>query len=401
MEQLRKYICESKNIICVYVNQSLKILEYNNAFKTAFDLRTDAATQEITKFYADMNKAHLSRMESFSTKVEGALLFDHLTVEIVKVDEKFLLLSELKHLMGNDVLNEMASLNQELINMTRALDRKNKELDKALIDIKRSQAIIIQKEHMAGLGRMAAGMAHEINNPLGIIMSDYSFLWEYVDTSSKLVAHLIKQKDIPIDLTPYEPENLSFTIDELPDIHEEMSSAMNRIRDIVSSFREYTGVDITGERYDYDINRGVDLALNLLKGDLEMDIRVEKNLEQGIPFIPEGQPMNAVLTHLIRNAVQAVMDKESSGERFLHIQTFYVDKQVHLTIEDNGIGMDSDILERCMQPFFTTRDVGSGQGLGLTICYETITNTFNGEMRINSSPNSGTKVEVSIPSGRS
>jgi len=396
------YLEQSDHILYVQVDGQLKIITYNKAFSKTMGLSHNVEGQFITEFFNSMDKTMLKEGHLFSTKVKHALLFDNLTVVVAGHNEDFLLFSELKNLNGSNILNEMASLNQDLINITRDLDRKNKELDKAMKDLKKSQASLIQKERMAGLGRIAAGIAHEINNPLGIVISDIDFLWDYIDDSSKLSEDVLKKTFKEDKLDGYNLKNLAFAMDELPDIKSEIKQGLSRIKDIVSSFREYSGVDKLSDDVEYDLNKGIGITIDLLQNEQPLGLDLQTDLDKSIPMVPRGQVMNSVLTHLIQNAFHAVEDMgERAEKKRISIGSRYHQNKVILTIVDNGIGMDQDVRNKCFDPFFTTRDVGAGQGLGLTISYETVVNEFGGTISIESESEVGTKVEIHIPVERS
>lgn len=220
-----------------------------------------------------------------------------------------------------------------------------------------------------------------------------------MSASSKVSKDVIDKSFHYDKIKNYQVDTIEFGLDELADVKEEIMSGLTRIKDIVASFREYTGVDIGTDEYAYDLNRGLSLAIDLLKPELPEGLVIKTKLEELSPLLINGRAVNSTLTHLLRNAYQAIEDKKKGphGTEYVHIETRRTENTVTIRIKDTGVGMSEDVIKNAFDPFFTTRDVGYGKGLGLTICYETIVVENNGHISIESEPDKGTTVEISIP----
>jgi signal transduction histidine kinase len=275
------------------------------------------------------------------------------------------------------------------------LERRNAELKQRKAELQRLQGQIIQHEKMASLGQLAAGVAHELNNPAGFIFGNMEILrdcsrgferlvnfYESIELSAEDVAQVQAIKD-EIDY-----EN---TLGDLSSIIADCHEGAERIRDVVHNLRLFSRLD-EAEFKKVDIHEGIESTIRLLaryfgSGPIKL-VRDYGTL----PLVDcyAGQ-LNQVWMNLLVNAAQAINE---SGE--VRIQTLREDENVIVTICDTGRGIATDELKYIFDPFFTTKPVGEGTGLGLSVTYSII-ERHNGLIQVESSTEKGTSFIVTIP----
>ncbi len=298
------------------------------------------------------------------------------------------------------------------ISVTTAQEHATK-LEKALHELKQTQAQLIQNEKMSSLGQLVAGVAHEINNPINFIYGNLSHAHEYAEDLLNLVKLYQEYYPQPEAEIQAEAEaiDLDFIQEDLPKLLNSMKMGADRIRNIVLSLRNFSRVDEAEMKW-VNIHEGLDNSLLILAHRLKPkrpevpDIQVIKDYGN-LPKVQcyAGQ-LNQVFMNIMTNAIEAI--DEYSKKRSLEdikkrpgtiwICTQVLDtNQVIILIGDNGIGMTPDICNRLFDPFFTTKPVGQGTGLGMSISYQIVVVKHQGELQCISAPDQGTAFLISIP----
>jgi signal transduction histidine kinase len=294
-----------------------------------------------------------------------------------------------------------AELEKLVAERTNELLLKNQELEIALSELKSTQAQLIQKEKLASLGELTAGIAHEIQNPL-------NFVNNFSEVSSELVDEMEDElkagnADIAIEIAGDLKQNLS-----------KINHHGKRASSIVPGMLEHSRMN-TGVKELTDINKLADEYLRLSyhgmrakekngsasRFDADYELIADKNL----PLINVvQQDMGRVLLNLINNAFWTV-DRHSKSLRFgmsdylpkVIVCSKVVDSKVEISVADNGNGIPADILPKIFQPFFTTKPTGEGTGLGLSLSYDIITKGHGGTIEIESMEGEGTTFTVRLP----
>ncbi len=289
---------------------------------------------------------------------------------------------------------------------------KSQQLEQAIENLKRTQTQLIQTEKISSLGQLVAGVAHEINNPVGFIHGNLIHVQYYADCLLNLV-HLY-QKHYPNAISEIEKEaeniDLIFLQDDLPKILSSMRIGTDRIRQIVLSLRNFSRMD-ESEFKEVDIHQGIDSTLLILQHRLKArpehpEIKVIRDYGD-LPLVEcyAGQ-LNQVFMNILANAIDALEEINTqrvacSIEQHLcciTICTSVVDSQwVKIAIADNGNGIPESIQTQIFNPFFTTKPVGKGTGMGMAISYQIITEKHGGTLRCFSTPEKGTEFEICIP----
>jgi len=268
-------------------------------------------------------------------------------------------------------------------NLEKMVEERTTELKKALCDLQNTQSQLLQSEKLASIGQLAAGVAHEINNPVGFVKSNLGTMNEYLEDLMKLVdrykileATLGKEKDIRGDgalrkalkniKKVKEDIGLSFILDDYKNVIVESLEGMARVSKIVSDLKDFAHVD-KAELEHTDLNKGIESTLNIAWNELKYKAQVIKDFGN-IPLVKcYPQRINQVFMNILVNAAQAIEDK---GE--IRIATRADNGYVEIKISDTGRGIPPEVLPRIFDPFFTTKEVGKGTGLGLSMAYNII-----------------------------
>lgn len=282
--------------------------------------------------------------------------------------------------------------------MARDLSARNEMMHQKM-DMERQ---LIQSEKMASVGQLSAGIAHEINNPISFITSNLGTMGEYVYDLSRLLTEyrnfvrmvdvdndLLREKHIALTVLEDEIEG-GYLLKDLKDVVVESLEGADRIKRIVQDMKSFAhpGED---KLKMTDLNKGLDSTLNIAWNELKYKAEVVKMygpIEEVLCF---PQQINQVFMNIIVNAGQAI-DKDG----LITISTSQRRDLVHITISDNGPGMDPEVVEHIFEPFFTTKEVGKGTGLGLNVAYNII-KKHDGNIDVQSDVGAGTTFTIILP----
>ncbi|MCB2181796.1 MAG: response regulator [Desulfobulbaceae bacterium] len=281
-------------------------------------------------------------------------------------------------------------------NMMFILETKNRELQLAFEKLKLSQSQIIQQEKMASIGQLAAGVAHEINNPVGYITSNLSTLSKYSDKMRVFLQQLAAE--VSAEKNPYADKfqelkkkmKIDVVLEDLADLTKESLDGCERIRTIVADLKSFSRTD-TLEPQVVQINDTIEQTLNIIWNELKYKTTLKKEMNDLPMTRCFPQQLNQVFMNLLMNASHSIEEK---GE--IDIRSWSEDKSIFVSITDNGCGIAKENLSKIFDAFFTTKEVGKGTGLGLSISYEII-RKHNGEITVDSVLGKGTTFTVCIP----
>ncbi|MBT4140122.1 MAG: GHKL domain-containing protein [Candidatus Latescibacteria bacterium] len=314
-------------------------------------------------------------------------------------------------ILPNQRIRELARLAKGFNHMALEVRRRESallnnhaELEKTHAELKQAQVQLLQSEKMASIGQLAAGVAHEINNPLGFVKSSLGRLREYTQDLTTLVENYggicrhIDESDMRAacdalqQLREFESKiDASFKMEDMPVLVDDAARGVERVAKIVQDLREFSHVDKPNEQI-FNLNSCLKTTLTIVWHELKYKASVKTDYGP-IPDIT-GHPMqlNQVFVNLLVNAAQAI---EDFGE--ISVCTFEDDKgHVCVAISDTGCGMSEDVQKRIFEPFFTTKEVGQGMGLGLSMCYN-IVKRHQGEIQVDSQEGKGSTIVVSLP----
>lgn len=279
--------------------------------------------------------------------------------------------------------------NRQLLASNAELKQLNEQLESAHLQL-------LQAEKMASVGQLAAGVAHEINNPVGFVNSNLGTLGKYLASLSKVIAAYDAADaqsggQLVSALAPVKKEaDLNFINEDIPVLLKESRDGLSRVTRIVQDLMDFSHVDESGWQLG-DIEAGIDSTLKLVEGEFRQKVAVVKNYA-GIPQI-ECMPsqLNQVFMNLLLNAAQAI---ETSGTVTVGSGTGA--NEIWIEVADTGKGIAPEHLNRIFEPFFTTKPVGKGTGLGLSLAYS-IVQKHHGRIEVTSEIGKGSAFRVFLP----
>ncbi|NJM62773.1 MAG: PAS domain S-box protein [Oscillatoriales cyanobacterium RU_3_3] len=290
-----------------------------------------------------------------------------------------------------------------------------KQLEQTLYELKRAQSQLIQTEKMSSLGRLVAGVAHEINNPVNFIYGNLSHAKVYVQELLELVQ--LYQAEYPEPAAAIfetmEDMDFEFLIDDLPKLMASMEVGADRIREIVRSLRNFSRLDEAEMKF-VDIHAGIDSTLMILQNRLKSqherpEIEVVKEYGELPQIECRAGQLNQVFMNILTNAIDALEERDSKRsieEITLRPSRITIVTEVQqqdaaffavIRIADNGVGMKEQVQEHLFEPFFTTKPVGKGTGLGLAISYQIVIEKHRGNLHCFSQEGAGTEFAIEIP----
>lgn len=278
------------------------------------------------------------------------------------------------------------------------LQQRHDELQAAHRRLAGAQEQLLQSEKMASIGQLAAGVAHEINNPIGYVHSNLGTLQEYVGALFALIEchESVLQSDDPAArrgdvLARRERLDIDFILGDLPKLMAESREGIERVTKIVQDLKDFSYVDRGGEMRPSDLHKGLESTLNIVWNDLKYKVRVEKHYGE-LPLV-ECHPseINQVLMSLLINAGQSI---ESRGS--IDIATGTENGEAWISISDTGCGIAPEVVQRIFEPFYTTKPIGRGTGLGLAIAYGIVAK-HHGRIEVSSEPGVGSTFRLVLP----
>lgn len=287
---------------------------------------------------------------------------------------------------------------QLLEEKSRELYTKNLRLEESYSQLKKQQAMMLNNEKLATLGTLSAGIAHEINNPLAFVKSNVDSLLQYQHSYSQLV-RLIKEllPDLPEQHQKrlkalFVEEDIDYIEEDLPELMTDTTDGLNRVKDIVQNLRSFSRTQAS-DRGLSDLNQGIQSTLKLLNSELKNSVKL--TLELGsLPQIECNlNEINQVILNLLINAKHATTDTPDPA---IELRTVSDDNFINITVGDNGCGIDETTLKDIFVPFFTTKPVGKGTGMGLAIAHSIIQD-HRGEILVESTPGIGTTFTIKLP----
>lgn len=274
------------------------------------------------------------------------------------------------------------------LNLMRDLEELSKNMEE-------TQGLLIQQEKLASLGQLAAGVAHELNNPIGFVNSNITALKDYIPELQTYIAYLEKKVagetkgDMP-------SKNITFILSDMPELVEESLEGISRVTSIVKGLKDYARVDLE-DRIDYSINDGIEATLTVSKNAYKYVADIERNLSEVPLLIANGNQINEVLLNLFVNAAQAIEGQARTGKGQIKVNTYVEEGYVCCTVADNGPGIKKDVINKVFDPFFTTKEPGKGTGLGLNIAYDIVVNKHRGEFFVENNLGQGAVFTFKLP----
>ena len=284
----------------------------------------------------------------------------------------------------------------------KELQRTNRQLESALRQLHEQRDAMVQSEKLASIGQLAAGVAHEINNPIGYVTSNLATISEYIETMRTLI-ELYRERDVLQPDDPRRPEleerirqvtddeDLGFVLADIDGVLRESVEGTTRVTEIVQNLKSFARDDSL-QRRPYDLNDCVESMVRLVWNELKYSCRVEKDLGDIPTMVGHGGRINQVIMNILVNAAHAIGSEQGT----ITIRTRAGAEEAVLEIADTGCGMTAETVARIFEPFYTTKDVGKGTGLGLAISHGIVTE-HGGRIEVESAPGAGSTFRIVLP----
>lgn len=276
-------------------------------------------------------------------------------------------------------------------------------LRSTLEELKQTQSQLVQSEKMASIGQLAAGIAHEINNPIAYIKSNFTIFDDYLASMLKLVAmhraflesidraDLDRVKSLRTEIGHYSQNvDIDFMLDDLRALVVDSQEGVQRVAEIVTDLKDFSRSDVAPAA-SMDLHQGLDSTLKIASLKLMDGIEVTKAYGQVPNVYCHAGQINQVFMNLIMNAAEAM-----EGKGILHLSTCQEGGNAVIRIRDTGPGIPESVINHIFDPFYTTKPVGKGTGLGLSISYGII-QRHNGTLSVDSSPDQGAEFCIVLP----
>jgi len=301
-------------------------------------------------------------------------------------------------------INTQIVLDKRELALEKIVSKRTSQLQATNKRLEATFQQLLQSEKMASIGQLAAGVAHEINNPVGFIYSNLSSLGEYLNDIQSLI-EMYQQLEKQVKEDPSEAQaqieaikkksneiDIDYILNDIPDLLKDTVEGTERVKNIVLNLKHFSRADDNSFEFA-DINDGLESTLKVVWNELKYKCDVNKDFAE-LPLIKcNMNQLNQVFTNLLVNAAQAI---EKHGQ--INITTRHVDDNVQIIVSDTGKGIDKENLSKLFEPFFTTKPVGQGTGLGLYLSYEIIMK-HAGKIEVESEKDKGTTFTITLPVG--
>jgi hemerythrin-like metal-binding protein len=362
--------------------------------------------QEIQALQAGDSNADATRKATNAMTQAANVLLEALNEMYGKLGDKTLEVIQKNQELESE-RESLRELNEHLelriLQRTAALEHANKKLLAGNAELKllneqleSAHLQLLQAEKMASVGQLAAGVAHEINNPVGFVNSNLSTLGKYIANLLKVIAAYDEAdarnggKLAPAMALVSKEVDLNFLKEDIPGLLRESQSGLSRVSDIVQNLKNFSHVDEANWQ-QANIELGMDSTLDVVASELKQKVAVVKEYA-GVPLVEcMASQINQVFMNLLLNAAQAI---ESNGT--ITISSGSSGDEVWIEVKDSGKGIAPEHLNRIFEPFFTTRPVGKGTGLGLSLAYA-IVQKHHGRIEVKSEVGKGSAFRVYLP----
>lgn len=284
----------------------------------------------------------------------------------------------------------------ERIRNERELWKANLELAEANLKLQQTHVIMVQQEKLASIGQLAAGIAHEINNPVGFLKSNSATIEKYIrsiregwEEARRGAGPVIDEIERRLDL--------GYAFSQFDEVFAESTEGFARIMSIVGNLKKFSRIDATSGFELYDVNKGIESSLVVAWNEIKYVAEVRQRLGELPKVRARGGEINQVILNILVNAAQAIEAQKRSERGLIEIQTEAHGDSISIRISDDGPGIPDSIRNKVFDPFFTTKDPGKGTGLGLSISYDIVVTKHRGKISLESGAGTGTTFIIELP----
>lgn len=389
---LRNVFLETpKNYYYIGIKQSNTITQYHQKI-TSFVLTFSLLIIVIALFVAYMLALSITRPLKKMEKVVSEIADGDLSGRLDYSQYRELCALANSYNMMADALQRMYS------SLENQVQERTRELKSAYNELQNTQAMMVHSEKMKSLGELVAGIMHEINNPINFIYGNMTHLGNYSNDLIDLIEEYNKYLE---NLSPEARAEISqmreeidyeFLKTDMPDLIKSCKEGADRAKNIIQDLKSFSRME-EATIVDVDVPQEIDTTLNILHNKIKNKAVVHKEYMENVPRIEAfGGQLNQVFMNILDNAVGAI---EQQGDIWIRINS-EDNKMLKIEIEDNGVGMEDEVVRKVFDPFFTTKPVGQGTGLGMSITHKIIKN-HQGSINIESEKGVGTKFTIKLP----
>jgi len=294
-------------------------------------------------------------------------------------------------------ITDLENTKRQLRLVNETLDQRVKKRTRELEEL---HARMLVQDKMASLGQLAAGVAHELNNPINFVTTNFSALKDYFADLSEMIAvyreHVTGQAN-ELVADREEEFRIDYILDDIPDLFNESERGFERIAKIIRNMREFAHTDLTGQFVLFDLNDGIEETLTIARNTYKYcaEVRTSYGDIPKLCCIPDL--LKQVFLNLVVNSAQAIEAENRSEHGMIEITTNRQGDHLLCTFADDGPGIPEEIRYRVFDPFFTTKPPGKGTGLGLSLCYEIVVKKHHGELSVSSPSTGGTVFTIRLP----
>jgi signal transduction histidine kinase len=296
---------------------------------------------------------------------------------------------------------------KQLIEITRNQNLNLMEMNAKLTD---TRFHLVQSEKMAAIGNLAAGIAHEINNPMGFVSSNFEILKKYLTRLQEYVSFIHDTYDAvnPADqaaysdlvekvLEKYKHLKIDMILGELPGVISDSEDGVKRVTAIVQSLRVFARTVQDDEKDTYILLDIINQVILISNNEIKYVANVHLSIPDNIILCCNKVQIGQVFINILVNAAQAIRSQQRNDMGTITIIAEQDENNIAIHVIDDGPGIPEENLLKLFDPFFTTKDIGQGTGLGLSISYDIIVNKHNGSIDVNTEPGKGTEFIVKLP----
>jgi two-component system, NtrC family, sensor kinase len=364
--------------------------------KTAEELNLFAEPEKIAVAQHLLATDHLTNVETRIRCKNGELIDGMFSGEVINSHGS-------KHFL-TVMINITALKNAE-----RQLRIANETLEQRVMDrtktIEEMRGRMVIQDKMAAVGQLAAGVAHEINNPINFVTTNFVVLKDYladmiemIDSYRLFIKTQCSTGTLNTSLLDQENEiRLDYIINDIPDLFEESQRGFTRIETIIRSMRGFSYVDRKGEFVSYDLNAGIEDTLIITGNNYKYTCDICRDFGSIPEILCQPELLKQVFLNLIVNSASAITSQKREDQGLITVRTRHEDTQIVCEIIDDGPGIPLEIQSRVFEPFFTTKQPGEGTGLGLSISYDIIVEKHKGEFTVNCPASGGTVFVIKLP----
>lgn len=361
-----------------------------------------------------------SQASKFSEKAEyGRIPTKQRIEEIAYLAKDFNKMMDQVHQREDELIAARTNLEMRVEERTTELSQSKEELKdlnenlemqirKRTRELKQTQSKLVMQEKMASVGQLAAGIAHELNNPINFVRTNFATLTDnFTDLLEVLDKHaeLIDTLEIKAEMRSLVAEvreveetmNIAFLIGDIPVLFEETQHGFERIAKIISSMLDFSRSDQIGELGWASINKGLEDTLVISRNEYKYHVDVSTDFGELDDIKCSLHQLNQVFLNIIVNSAQAIAAGTNKTIGKIAIKTWQDQTHVYCQFSDNGPGISEKYQSRIFEPFFTTKDPGKGTGLGLSISYDIIVQKHGGTIEVNCPDGGGSIFTISLP----